>query len=206
MEAVNTFLSYIVNLDEITNCMHTIDSHFEQVLKKCCSASIETEATQVISKRFTVDIETVLDFLHDELNTGHWSQVPLCVRQAFTGATFVKVITQLRSYEKLSSDVVKVILKSIDMGLLLGAPLNENCDILNQCATFLNKKLTSLETPIVSEKTKKALKRKNSNNYSQACEKLAARNIDVLQCPSVEHFNKTYFEQQVPVKLQGKLF
>lgn len=213
MKIVDDLLSCISNFDEIENCMEKIDSYFEQVLKKCYNAVVKTKSTAVISSRYTVDIETVLDFLHDELNTGHWSQVPLDVRQAFTAATFIKAVICVRSCEKLSSDVLKAVLKSLDMGLLLGAPLNENCDLLKQCATCVTKELMQLETLSNPEKPKnnmagdnsysKTLKRKSSSSYTEVYEKLPARNVEIQQCPSVQHFSNAYFEPQIPVKVQG---
>lgn len=212
MEVIDKLLGCVSNFVEVENCMEKVDPYFEQALKGCYYASITNKSNTLISIKYRTDIETVLDFLHDELNTGHWSEVPLHVRQAFTAATFIKVIVHFRSCDKLSTDMLKNILKSVDMGLLLGAPLNENSDLLNQCATHLTKELMELATSSNSEKTdsngigtetySNALKRKRSDNVN-IYEKISARHVQILNCPSIEHFNIAHFEPQIPVKIQG---
>lgn len=199
---INTLLSYVVDSAEITGCLKNVDCHFDAVVKSSYVACLDTEnAINICQKQ---DIEMLIDFLHDELNTGHWSKVSLSVRHAFQAASFLKAIICLKHASVISSDALEEALKTVDLGLLLGAPLEKNRDLLNKCASLLSRKLQKAETKSEDDTARnKGIKRKY---VSEAVfERLQAKQIDVLKCPSLEYFNKSCFEPQLPAKLQGDI-
>lgn len=149
------------------------------------------------------EIESVIDYLHDELNTGHWSEVPIQTRQLFTYASFLKCIILVKS-EKISENGLQKCLKCLDLGLLLGAPIDEN-QLLPTSANYLSKilnsfQINSAETILCEISNKRSI----DNKYYEDFELIKAQKISIEKCPSLEKFNQDYFIPQVPVKLTGK--
>lgn len=204
MEIISTLLSFVIESKEITECLKNLDCHFDTLIKRCYTACIQQQNAVDICHKF--DIEILLDYLHDELNTSHWSEVSLDVRRAFQAASFLKAIILLKRCTVITVDILKEVLKTIDLGLLLGAPLKNNCDLLNKCATFISKEIQNAETqenPDDSiEKTRQSSKRKYVGD--NIFERIQAKGVAVLKCPSLQTFNKFYFLPQIPVKLQGE--
>lgn len=206
MEITNTLLSFVTDSSEITECFKNVDLQCDSLIKSCYTACVKHENSVDICHKF--DIELLLDFLHDELNTSHWSEVSLDVRHAFQAASFLKAIIILKRCTVITVDILREVLKTIDLGLLLGAPLKNNCDLLSQCATFISKEIQATEseesTAINTDSTNvnpKLSKRKYVAN--NIFERLQAKNVAVLKCPSIETFNKLHFLPQFPAKLQG---
>lgn len=206
MEIVSDLLKYVVDGNEVKNCMQSIDNHFSELYKSCYDVGFASKEADL--EVYKLDIESVLDFLHDELNTGHWSEVPIAVRHAFTSATYLKVLLLLRKHATVAAEQdLKSALKCLDMGLLLGAPLETNCDLLNKCATRISseiQKRNALEA--LHNDTKLVSKKRISEESNSNFEKLQGKEINVLDCPSVEHFRKHYYAKQIPVKLRGMRF
>lgn len=201
MELVSDLLKYVVEENEVKSCMQGIDNHFSELYKGCYDVCFEKEADFEV---YRLDIESILDFLHDELNTGHWSEVPISVRHAFTAATYLKVLILLRNCKVVNEHDLKSALKCLDMGLLLGAPLEKNCDLLNKCATRMSSELQKLKAlDTLNRDTKIVGKKRISEESNAEFEKLKAKEINALDCPSVEHFRKYYYSKQIPVKLRG---
>lgn len=97
--------------------------------------------------------------------------------------------------------VIKEALKSIDTGLLMGAPLNEYPDLLTTAATYLSKELQKVQR---SNELSVPLDDQESSLKYSVYERLRGSEIGAVKCPSLDHFNKVYFEAQFPVKLQSK--
>lgn len=99
---------------------------------------------------------------------------------------------------RLSNDVndstLTEALKCIDLGLLLGAPLNDNEELLTKCATLLSQSINKLTPLQIGTSTK----RKNIKGAD-----IKGEEVICLKCPSFELFNNSYFIPQIPVKLQG---
>lgn len=191
-------LSYVKDNNEITNCLKTVDCHFDLLLKRCYNACVQPE---IHDTSFKFYVETVLDFLHNELNTGHWSEVPLDVRYAFQAASFIKALLLTKTCAvPLTVDILKEALKAIDLGLLLGAPLPNNSDLLIKSATLLSSEIQSFqlqETGPIAESPK--------NSVDDTLERFPGKTVTELKRPALETFHKFYFAPQIPVKLQGGL-
>lgn len=92
---------------------------------------------------------------------------------------------------------VQEALNCLDLGLLLGAPLRANSNLLTQSASLLTSTLhvtDSLELRIH--------KRKTLNCGNDSFENLRGLEVKTLNCPTLEEFNKAYYITQIPVKLK----
>lgn len=202
MEFIKKLISYVTDSSEIADCLKNVDLHFDRVIRQCCRVCIEQK--EKVNMYHKLQIEMLLDFLHDELNTSHWSEVSLAVRHAFQAASFLKVIILLKQCNTVTVDILKEMLKIIDLGLLLGAPLTNNSDLLNRCASLISSTIQTIqskETSFETIDTDKASKRKYIDN--EVYERLQGRSVIELKCPSLETFHKFYFLPKLPVKLQG---
>lgn len=127
--------------------------------------------------------------------------MPLEARQNFTLASFAKALLLLQS--NVTESALKQCLSSIDMGLLLGAPLEESPELLTETARYLRTLLNQFECTSVSESPKRKW---DKNEFLTEFNKLTGVMIDELEVPSIETFNNKYFMPQVPVKLKGRAF
>lgn len=193
--SIDYFLSKIENESELDHCANILDKSFQDVYKRCLQAALKGNAT---SDECILEIETVLDYLQDELNTGHWSKVPNDIRRAFTAASFTKAMLLLRTSAVKDKTFFRKVLKCIDMGLLLGAPLNNN-DLLTASAEYISKILSSDSTDVDKEIDLSA--------FSACAElidkfrELDGQIVDELEQPSVEKFGNTSYKDELPVKL-----
>lgn len=99
-----------------------------------------------------------------------------------------------------TSHLVKEALKSIDTGLLMGAPLAEYPDLLTSAASYLSEKICELEKP----RELPTQDRQKSCSCYVEYESLKGREIETVSCPSLYYFNNNYFEKGLPVKVQSK--
>ncbi|KAK0094403.1 hypothetical protein PV326_011037, partial [Microctonus aethiopoides] len=93
--------------------------------------------------------EACLDRTWEELNTGHWKNVPIEQRHCYTVCSILKCITleiKIGKVERVNEELtVKEIITQIDKGLLLGAPLDEAPNILTEMASRLNEHIRNQE-------------------------------------------------------------
>lgn len=95
------------------------------------------------------------------------------------------------------------IIKCLDMGLLLGAPLTENENLLTQCASLISRKINALSNrKLVIDGGTRGLKR---NINTEPYNKLKARELDRITLPSIEDFYKNYMMAEKPVVILGKI-
>uniref|UniRef100_T1HD77 JmjC domain-containing protein 5 n=1 Tax=Rhodnius prolixus TaxID=13249 RepID=T1HD77_RHOPR len=144
-------------------------------------------------------IQSALDIIWENLNTGHWSNVPEIHRKLYSLFSFLKVLALLKEdsdNKNEFSSVLKAAIKAADLGLLLG----------NSCRKELSHAATLLNRVIHGEKLKES---DNSSNVhpdpSTDFDSIHTEQISVKDCPSVEYFNGCYFNPELPVKLISKL-
>lgn len=189
-------INLIEDYEEINDAVDKINKTFGNTLKECIINSSDV-TNKSIGNVELLKIDSVIDYLHDELNTGHWSQVPLSTRQCFTIANYVKCLIILKVKE-ISDDILKSCLLCLDMGLLLGAPFYKNHKLLTNAAKILSIEINKLTLETVSNTL---FTRRPSVN--EGFLSLKGKIIDSADCPSVEFFNNHYFKPQIPVKLTG---
>ncbi|CAH0546362.1 unnamed protein product [Brassicogethes aeneus] len=192
----NTINKFVINKSELYEYKDSIASKgVSDTLEGClnfCTCDGKSKSL--------FEIDSVVDYLHDELNTGHWSDVPINVRRCFSVASFAKMLIMLQTASEFSLELLQKALKCIDLGLLLGAPLNENSDLLTDIAKYLSCKISELNNSVIVFNTVKRLKLDEDliiyNN-------LNAKEINYEECPSMELFDKIYFKAKIPVKLKS---
>ena len=71
--------------------------------------------------------QPALDKIWEELNTGYWKDVPLCWRQAYSLVSLAKALCESALLSEPGRNIDHaVILRTCDMGLLMGAPILGN--------------------------------------------------------------------------------
>ncbi|PNF15567.1 Lysine-specific demethylase 8 [Cryptotermes secundus] len=98
-------------------------------------------------------VEGVLEITWEELNTGHWSKVPLAPRQLYTAAAIIKIDILLRSYQQGCGDKTELLqsaMKTADLGILLGAPLSSGDCSMTRVAGLLSHALSMLSSGCIS--------------------------------------------------------
>lgn len=89
MDIVNKLLSVIQSKDEIVDILNNINVYLEITYKTCCEKALSN--TLLVDNNDKINIDSVLDFLNELLNTGHWSDVPLNIRHSYSCCSFIKV-------------------------------------------------------------------------------------------------------------------
>ncbi len=148
----------------------------------------------------------LLDITWEHLNTGHWKDVNITWRYAYTYLSLFKAISEyalsLEGHNELTLDVA---IKTCDMGLLMGAP------VLNNILTKVVAKLQSIH--IEQYEKDQVLEGKNQDiKVSHKKRKMSnipvispANYIKTLQCPSLQTFRECCMESGEPVIIQGAI-
>lgn len=89
-------------------------------------------------------------------------------------------------------------LKSVDYGLLLGAPLPDYPNLLTRIAAHLTEAINNQSSG--SQPKKRTFSFTDNNDDYK---KIIAEEIQSISCPSIEYFNNTYFIPEKPVILTG---
>ncbi|XP_034240074.1 lysine-specific demethylase 8 [Thrips palmi] len=155
------------------------------------------------AERALTSIQGVLDHTWEQLNTGHWRDVPLVHRHVFSIASLVKILSLLQSQAGGEETLLRLALKAADMGLLLGAPLpppNECLD-LTVAASVLSTSLAQVIDQSGSESDSIIPVEKPAVPFIPTG--LVGSQIQELFCPSIEKFRVDHFNPKVPVKIKG---
>ncbi|XP_072399897.1 lysine-specific demethylase 8 isoform X1 [Diabrotica undecimpunctata] len=171
------------------------------VLTQCLKDSLNLK---VSSEKRLLEINVIIDYLNDELNLGHWCKVPIKVRHCFTICSYVKCLILLNSGRNSRPNLLKECLNSLDMGLLLGAPLEENPDLLTGSAEYLRKELQIYNVAENKTDIRENLSKRKIDEPNDFMN-LKGRLVESVECPSLQEFIEQYFFAQVPVKIKGCL-
>ena len=111
------------------NCLRSSNPDF-----KVCQIIIEQLKCQNSSKQTWIQkfrqTEFMADFIWEKLNTGHYSKVLPEYRQIYSLISMLKVIYLVHSLDDntLNSDILKDLIKILDMGLIMGGPLEHDAN------------------------------------------------------------------------------
>ncbi|XP_030762619.1 bifunctional peptidase and arginyl-hydroxylase JMJD5 [Sitophilus oryzae] len=201
-ELINIFPKSL-EIEKISINGHVFSTFFNYF--KLCSE--KPSYNKKISNLALFTITSILDYLNDELNTGHWSEVPITLRKNFTIATYLKLVCIVHKCDKFSNEILKNLIKTVDMGLLLGAPVEENNELLAKCAQILQSALYSKENekPLPENSACIEIYENNINidMEKELFDKIKGCIVQEEFMPSLEFFANQYFYQQLPVKLKG---
>lgn len=171
----------------------------------------------------------VLDYVWEKLNQGHWKDVDISWRYVYTVVSVFKAVAEYllldQGHNCFTFDLV---MKTCDMGLLMGAPLCNNIlarlsKYLHSChqTTCESKSETCLvDTDVTGVKLEKdkteGLKRKQDNleDLSESpSEKLFKGDMEInilkpvqrIVCPSIEAFLNKYYSTNTPVIIENAM-
>lgn len=211
----------------------------QSVLGDAFFSQLSTAAEQLFSKEYAQCIEScnvLLDKTWEKLNTGYWKDVNINWRYAYTLLSVLKALSQCALLSNSESNIDHAsILKTCDMGLLMGAPVMDN--ILAKMSTKFqqsfgerrpsvaddgdNEEKSGSENRVPHKKSKADgeenqkssennsvddTKRSEENGGSDSVATLSKeKEIPQCQCPSVEMFNAMFFDLQHPVVITGAI-
>ncbi|XP_049949234.1 bifunctional peptidase and arginyl-hydroxylase JMJD5 isoform X1 [Schistocerca serialis cubense] len=147
-------------------------------------------------------VDAVLDFTWEQLNTGHWCNVPVWLRQVYTVAALIKVKLSLSETQDQPSEETIMhqnVMEILDMGLLLGAPLAAPAPDLSDLARILSENISKdvdMKPLAVSEIKRQRLLASDISG-------IHGTPVPTVECPSLESFYAMYFKPLVPVKITG---
>lgn len=193
----NELLCYINNRS-------ILESDFDQMLGSCTDEFYSCDFKQCVH---TANI--LLDFTWEKLNTGYWKDIDLNWRIVYTVVSLCKGSSEFAlavQSNNRSTSCQKEIMKTLDMGLLMGAPIRDN--ILARIS-------------IEIQRYYRMIKKSNSSE-EQHSEELAGEHVPVhakkaklmevmpcvfesnnevkrVECPSLETFLRDYVEAKEPV-------
>ncbi|XP_011565796.3 bifunctional peptidase and arginyl-hydroxylase JMJD5 [Plutella xylostella] len=147
-----------------------------------------------------IKIDAVLDYTYERINIGNWKDVKPYLRKTMTIASYIKLIASIKSIEPTSHlDVIHLqrMYKIIDHGLMFGCPIQKEPQLLQKCATILNKHYCEQFTDM--KLSSSAQNQDEIQNIDSRCHQ--GKEIDVVDCPSMEYFYKEHILTQKPVVL-----
>ncbi|XP_057336029.1 bifunctional peptidase and arginyl-hydroxylase JMJD5 [Microplitis mediator] len=148
-----------------------------------------------------IELEACLDRTWEDLNTGHWKDVPVNYRHCYTICSLLKcILLEVNSKDKNTlEEVMKEIAKQIDKGLLLGAPIDQQPELLTNIASKINNYCSNKISSVTSEKSLEfEIEDKNlSYELLEGCEWLKR-----YKTPSMETFYREIFKSKVPAVLE----
>lgn len=136
-------------------------------------------------------VSALRDRLYEVINNGHWSEVDETHRRAYTLSTFFEVFFMIRIPEsEISASTIDSIFYELDLGLLLGCPLDGERSLLSETLDVLTGIFVKPEYSAKRQKLEE-LKRKADDS----CD------IPILTCPTIEAFHLNHFTPKQPALL-----
>ena len=157
--------------------------------------------------------EICLDITWEKLNTGYWKDVSMSWRYAYT---FVSVAKAFSEYHLLKEDckliTFKDLMKTCDMGLLMGAPVLNN--VLSRMAEYFRhcvacKPLQESESKICVEKdenSRSEIKRSlGISNDVTVANKSSRFEVQRESLPSIETFKAQFLDKNEPCVIENSM-
>lgn len=139
-------------------------------------------------------IQAIIDYMYEHVNIGNWREVALFLRKTITIASYLKLLAHFKCSEEPEDSLIKTCFKIIDFGILFGGPLDVEPTLLQNCASILRPTPVEL-TNFVSTSV--------NNDNIESTNKYNASSIEVIDCPSMEHFYNNYIMTETPVVLEN---
>ena len=167
--------------------------------------------------------KTLLEITWEHLNTGHWKDVDINWRHAYSYLSLFKALCEVACSRAFNTScetetfTIQDAISTCDMGLLMGAP------VMNNILTKLVTKLQSLHVANTKHSTEVGEHTQNTNlracedsntNQSHAIKKQKISHsasinithpIPTVSCPSVECFCNNHFVPLCPVVLKDTI-
>lgn len=145
----------------------------------------------------------LLDITWEQLYTGHWKDVSITWRQAYSVVSYLKALSEFALGKQDSCLDFREMIKTCDMGLLMGAPVLDN--VLPKLASRLqqlhvqNLPEASYEKEEISEPPAKVSKLDTLLPFELSPD----RQVSMCVEPSIEQFRSAFMESGTPVVIQA---
>lgn len=191
----------------------------DRIDMKVIGQAVKTQVTSAIANfasnkyKESLDLsKIVLDFVWEKLNQGHWKDVDISWRYTYTIVSVIRALSEYWLFRKGSKDATFAqVMRSCDMGLLMGAPLGDN--ILARLSTVLredyqrfldfkdseSKTLAECEDLSCNTDCDVSAKRQKVNGDKLVDSMKAEYIIQKIACPSLEAFRRDNFMTETPV-------
>ncbi|XP_051157041.1 bifunctional peptidase and arginyl-hydroxylase JMJD5-like isoform X2 [Leptopilina boulardi] len=167
-------------------------SHFHEKNKNDFNESI---------KNMELRIEACLDRIWETLHSGYWKDVPIQYRYSYSICSILKTIClEIQNNIQTDLSMVLTMIKQIDKGILLGAPLQSSPDMLTLVASRLNSHFIKISS---KEDLSKRIEIKNVDISSKLFPEF--RSVPNYEQPSMELFYKNIFQPKVPAIIKGSM-
>ncbi|ESO99062.1 hypothetical protein LOTGIDRAFT_142327 [Lottia gigantea] len=151
--------------------------------------------------------EILIDYIWEKLNTGYWKHVPVAWRYAYTVVSMLKMFAETNLLLDGDSKVkFSDVMKTCDMGLLMGAPLLDNILAkMSACISPLNPDCNNVTRMApsadidISPKRQKLSHATHQLAQDPLCSLDETKLIQRVSCLSLESFQSKFLNTRVPV-------
>lgn len=173
-----------------------LDAASKSLLQRYINSTESTDPSSIIR------IQAIIDYMYEKINIGNWKEVKLFIRKAITIATYLKLLAHVKYSNEDTETLIKQAFKIIDFGILFGCPLEKEPQLLQNCATILS---TVNNVNHTSDICKDSSSKENTatDNITKETSKFNASPVEIIDCPSMEHFYKNYILTDKPVILDN---
>lgn len=152
--------------------------------------------TNLITLSSITRLQGILDYTYEKINIGDWKEVRSYLRKTMTIGSYFKLLITVKESTEFPREYLKELYQIIDHGLLFGSPLTKEPMLLQKCAAILNKIAFTLDTPVIND-----FDIKLTQNTCRIHTRF--RQVDRVDCPSIEMFYTEYLKKDVPVIMTG---
>jgi lysine-specific demethylase 8 len=177
-----------------------LDDALLEMLDHCCTAFYRRDYLSAMNL-----CKPVLDYTWEKLNTGYWKDVDVNWRYVYTiGSAVLSICKYVTNASIPDEGLYLDIMKTVDTGILMGAPVIDNVldriinafnDIRKLVTKPVNKRKLTTDCKSVEERLKK--QKSEFISINSDCE------IKRCHCPSLETFKNQYLASHTPVILTG---
>lgn len=191
-------LSFIENPD-------IIPYSYTVLLEKCIDACYSCKYNDAV-----LVSTPLLDYIWEKLNTGHWKDVDINWRYMYSVVTVMKGFSQAALFLNGEGVLRQTVIKTCDMGLLMGAPIFNNilARLISLIQKISNEAQGNIEGVImggspddseISVQKKPRIEHPCSFSLNVNCL------IQRCECPSLMKFQKEFFNCKCPVIITGAM-
>ncbi|XP_031769565.1 bifunctional peptidase and arginyl-hydroxylase JMJD5 [Galleria mellonella] len=167
-----------------------------------CKTNLQNYLNNMNSKNPTaiIKIQAIIDYMYERVNIGNWKEVKLFLRKTITIASYLKLVYHVKQADMLDDLFIKESYKIIDFGILFGCPLDREPKLLQNCASCFNDVSQPSFYNVCNDK---CMVDSVQESIDFEHNKYSTHHLDVLDCPSMEHFYRNYILKEQPVILNN---
>lgn len=181
-----------------------LDEVLLEMLDDCCTAFYKRDYVSAMALS-----KPVLDYTWEKLNTGYWKDVDVNWRYVYTiGSAILSICKYVTNTSIPNEDLYIDIMKTIDTGILMGAPVLDNVldrlmHAFNDIRKLLTKPVSKRKLSTKNKSVDEIFKKQKSELITRMLHIDSDQEIKRCHCPSLETFQNQYLESHTPVILTG---